>query len=319
MRQVCFLLGKRRHCLGSHGSLVTLKQGDFPTKCLTAASRCGPSAAIALSGGLSWSPDRHAKSVFRPSVYQRWERALQEHILHHHELPHGVRLQRPAGGYQERPSPDRSHARRSPMSAFPALPRPPQPVHQLKTPSGSRNVRERTTTILQLAGVLDDVLNQSKEGQAWIFLLDMASIHAGEPTLAVMKAALPHVVLCFIPPPSTSYLQPCDVAIFRSFKSCASRRRQPRRWRALQRCPLQRSRRRGRGTMPTMSSSPSTSSWSSLTKTSRKWAMAEASDDEDDAPMPDAPPEPELIDMPPAPASAPRMSNLERCIALRLV
>ena len=29
------------------------------------------------------------------------------------------------------------------------------------------------------------------------------------------------------------------------------------------------------------------------------WAMAEASDDEDDAPMPDAPPEPELIDMPP--------------------
>ena len=51
------------------------------------------------------------------------------------------------------------------------------------------------------------------------------------------------------------------------------------------------------------------------------WAMAEESDD-DDAPMPDAPPpepEPELIDMPPAPASAPRMSNLERCIALRLV
>ena len=49
------------------------------------------------------------------------------------------------------------------------------------------------------------------------------------------------------------------------------------------------------------------------------WAMAEASDDEDDAPMPDAPPEPELIDMPPAPAYEPRMSNLERCIALRLV
>ena len=49
-----------------------------------------------------------------------------------------------------------------------------------------------------------------------------------------------------------------------------------------------------------------------------EWAMAEATVDEDDAPMPDAPPEPELIDMPPAPASAPRMSNL-RCIALRLV
>ena len=47
-----------------------------------------------------------------------------------------------------------------------------------------------------------------------------------------------------------------------------------------------------------------------------EWAIAEASDG---GPMPDAPPEPELIDMPPAPASAARMSKLERCIALRLV
>ena len=46
--------------------------------------------------------------------------------------------------------------------------------------------------------------------------------------------------------------------------------------------------------------------------------MAEASDDEDDATMPDAP-ELELIDMPPAPASTPPLSTFERCIALRLV
>ena len=46
--------------------------------------------------------------------------------------------------------------------------------------------------------------------------------------------------------------------------------------------------------------------------------MVEASDDEDDAPMPDAP-EPELIDMPPALASALPMSYMERCSALRLV
>ena len=40
--------------------------------------------------------------------------------------------------------------------------------------------------------------------------------------------------------------------------------------------------------------------------------MAEASDNEDDAPMPDgpAPLEPELTDMRPAPASAPPMSNM---------
>ena len=46
-------------------------------------------------------------------------------------------------------------------------------------------------------------------------------------------------------------------------------------------------------------------------------AMTEASDD--DTPMPDRPPEPEIIHMPPAPASARSLSNLERCIALRLV
>ena len=49
------------------------------------------------------------------------------------------------------------------------------------------------------------------------------------------------------------------------------------------------------------------------------WAMEEASDDEDDAPMPDALPELEIVDMPPSPASARPMSNLEPCIALRLV
>ena len=49
------------------------------------------------------------------------------------------------------------------------------------------------------------------------------------------------------------------------------------------------------------------------------WAMAEASDDEGGAPVPDTLPDLELMDMPPAPASASPTSNLERCIALRLV
>ena len=55
-------------------------------------------------------------------------------------------------------------------------------------------------------------MNPGKQGQAWILLWDMA--------LAATRATFPHVVLCFIPPRSTSYLQPCDVAVFRSFKSC---------------------------------------------------------------------------------------------------
>ena len=52
--------------------------------------------AIALSVGLSWPPDRYTKQTRgRPSWQQLWERALQDHIMNHHELPHGIRLQRP--------------------------------------------------------------------------------------------------------------------------------------------------------------------------------------------------------------------------------
>ena len=72
----------------------------------------------------------------------------------------------------------------------------------------------------QLVAALDDVLNPGWDQQAWILLWDLASIHGSEATLAAMKAAFPHVVLAFLPPQSTSYLQPCDVAVFRSFKSC---------------------------------------------------------------------------------------------------
>ena len=128
-----------------------------------------------------------------------------------------------------------------------------------------------TTTILQLAATLDDVMSPSKEGQAWILLWDMARILASEATLAAVKAAFPHVVLCF-PPRSTSHACHSPDDLF-------SRHIEPE---PAPEDPVD-------------------------------WAMAEASDDEDDAPMPD------LIDMPLAPASARPMSNLERCIALLLV
>ena len=49
------------------------------------------------------------------------------------------------------------------------------------------------------------------------------------------------------------------------------------------------------------------------------WAMTEESDDGEDGTPPHADADVfELIGMPPAPASAPPMSNFERCIALRL-
>ena len=151
------------------------------------------------------------------------------------------------------------------------------------------------------------------EGQSWILLWNMASIHASEATLTAMRATFPHVVLCFLPPQSTSYLQPCDVAVFRSFKSCiqaqasttlarsvldgsfdglamnkAWRRQSSAEWasRAVtdlldeskawtigwHRVPTamptsKKPSQRPRHSTPTMSSSPSTSSWRPLPKT----------------------------------------------------
>ena len=182
------------------------------------------------------------------------------------------------------------------------------------------------------------------------------------------RAAFPHVVLCFLPPQSTSYLQPCDVAVFRSFKSCIQTQASA----TLARAVLDGSfdglamnkawRRQSSAEWASRAVADILAEgkvWSTGWRQLRAhndgafrdaveeaaalhsrddlfarhiapdpaeegppmWAMAEETDDEgeDDAPMPDAPPEPELIDMPPAPASAPRMSNLERCVALRLV
>ena len=94
---------------------------------------------------------------------------------------------------------------------------PEQPWPERTHHVTSENGWSTTATILQFAATLDNVLHPNKEGQAWILLWGMASIHPSEATLT---ASVPHVVLAFLPPRSTSYLQPCDVAVFRSFKSC---------------------------------------------------------------------------------------------------
>ena len=245
---------------------------------------------------------------------------------------------------------------------------PEQPWPERTHHVTSENGWATTTTLLQLTATLDGVLNPGREGQSWILLWDMASIHASEATLAAMKAAFPHVVLCFLPPQSTSYLQPCDVAVFRSFKSCiqtqasatlaravldgsfdglamnkAWRRQSSAEWAARAIADIlaegkvwstgwRQLRAHNDGAFrDAVEEAAALHSRDDLfarhiapdpaEEGPPMWAMAEETDDEgeDDAPMPDAPPEPELIDMPPAPASAPRMSNLERCIALRLV
>ena len=49
-------------------------------------------------------------------------------------------------------------------------------------------------------------------------LLTTCSIQARTDSRGSFSGTWP--ALCFLPPRSTSYLQPCDVAVFRSFKSC---------------------------------------------------------------------------------------------------
>ena len=82
-----------------------------------------------------------------------------------------------------------------------------------------------------------------------------------------------------------------------------------------QRCPLQRSRQKPRHSTPTMSSSPGTSSLSPLPKT--PWTAPSKRRQTTTTTRPCQ--TRRLSDMPLAPASTHPMSNLERCIALRLV
>ena len=240
---------------------------------------------------------------------------------------------------------------------------PEQPWPERTHHVTSENGWATTTTILQLAASLDDVMNPSKEGQSWVLLWDMASIHASEGTLAAMK------------PTRRAVLHPAaQHVVFAALRRGRLPQLQELHPDAGERhaCPLRHRRLLRRLGHEQSMAAPVFAEWASravtdlcekdqawITGWSRlragsnaefrqavaeaaalyahdelfsrhiepepapenpvEWAMAEASDDEDDAPMPAAPPAPELIDMPPAPASEPRMSNLERCIALRLV
>ena len=73
-----------------------------PAKCFSTASRSRLLLARRRAGRagrhrpVCWSELATTQAAaVRSSWQQHWERALHEHILHHHELSHGVRLQRP--------------------------------------------------------------------------------------------------------------------------------------------------------------------------------------------------------------------------------
>ena len=50
------------------------------------------------------------------------------------------------------------------------------------TLAASENGGATKATLVQLTAALDDVMSPGKEGQSWILLWDMASIHATEAT-----------------------------------------------------------------------------------------------------------------------------------------
>ena len=88
-----------------------------------------------MTCGPSGPPSPCLWSRGRPSWQQLWERALQEHIFHHHELPRGVRLQLPSW-WQPGDAITRPLTHEEIASPMPALHFPP---HSSKTsPSAAR-------------------------------------------------------------------------------------------------------------------------------------------------------------------------------------
>ena len=83
-----------------------------------------------------------------------------------------------------------------------------------------RHIRERLGNDDHDPAADSHIGQRAEHGQEWNLLWNMASIHASVDTMTAMRVTFPHVVLCFLPPQSTSSLQPCDVTFFRSFKSC---------------------------------------------------------------------------------------------------
>ena len=117
-------------------------------------------AAIALSVGLSWPPDRYTKTRGRPSWQQLWERVLQDHILNHHE---GIRLQRSAwcrpGEAIDRPLTHEEHAHiKTPCAAA-------APVED--EPSGSVSKRRKIHIDPIARDWFLDMLDQWRTDRRW--------------------------------------------------------------------------------------------------------------------------------------------------------
>ena len=128
-------------------------------------------AAIALSVGLSWPTDRHAKSPGRPSWQQLWERALQDHTLRHHELPHVIRLERPVwwrpGESNDWPLTHKELAHIKTPRAAAAIPAAPATVLVEGEPSGCVSKRRKTHVDPIVRDWPLDMLDPWKTARRW--------------------------------------------------------------------------------------------------------------------------------------------------------
>ena len=130
-------------------------------------------AAIALSVGLSWPPDRYTKQTRgRPSRQQLWERALQDHFLEHHELPHGVRLQRPVW-WRPGEAIDRSltHEELAHTKTLRAAPATPAAALVEDEPSGSGSKRRKVQVDPIARDWFLDILDQWRRERRWAVLV----------------------------------------------------------------------------------------------------------------------------------------------------
>ena len=124
-------------------------------------------AAIALSVGLNWAPVKRRRSAGRTSWQQLCERAFQEHNLHHHELPHDVRLQQP-GCWQPQDATARplTHEEIAHVST-PAAPAAPAAALVEDEPSGSGAKRRKIDVDPIVRDWFPDVMDQWRTEQRW--------------------------------------------------------------------------------------------------------------------------------------------------------
>eukprot|EP00971_Amphidinium_carterae_P111578 2209816-Amphidinium_carterae.1 len=89
---------------------------------------------------------------------------------------------------------------------------------------------QSNASLMKLVGSLDiriqedhDPVKHGEKKVHWLLLLDLAPVHCSAESMEALRSNLPWVHACFVPPHSTSYCQPADVAYMRPLKAAITR------------------------------------------------------------------------------------------------